>query len=80
MTVLVNSNKVRDRNCDNVVQQYENVLDSVPIIDSHMFSSFNPNVCKSSTGDNLTALFDTVKIFAGIFILSGICKAGVFCQ
>jgi len=44
LTVLVNSNKLRGENCDSVLQEYSNFLDSVPIIDSDMFSSFKPNV------------------------------------
>ena len=46
LTVLVNSNKLRGENCDSVLQEYSNVLDSVPIIGSDMFSSsiLNPNV------------------------------------
>ena len=44
LTVLVNLNKVRDENCDNVLQQYSTFLDRVPIIGSDLFSSFNPNV------------------------------------
>ena len=44
LTVLVNSNKLRGENCDSVLQEYSNFLDSVPIIGSDMFSSFNPNV------------------------------------
>ena len=40
----VNSNKLRGENCDSVLQEYSNFLDSVPIIGSDMFSSFNPNV------------------------------------
>ncbi|CAH3038939.1 unnamed protein product [Pocillopora meandrina] len=68
-TVLVNSNKVRDENCDNVLQQYSNFLDRVPVIGSDIFSSFNPNVhrvdefCSTyMSGENYVALFDIVKI------------------
>ena len=69
LTVLVNSNKVRDENCDNVLQQYSTFLDRVPIIGSDLFSSFNPNVHRVDeffsthmTGENNAALFDIVKV------------------
>lgn len=69
LTVLVNSNKVRAENCDNVLQQYSNFLDSVPVIGSGVFSSFNPNVHRVDeffsthmSGENYVALFDIVKI------------------
>ena len=39
LTVLVNSNKLRGDNCDSVLQEYSNFLDSVPIIGSDIFSS-----------------------------------------
>ena len=68
-TVPVNSNKVRDENCDNVLQQYSNFLDRVPVIGSEIFSSFNPNVHRVDeffstymSGENYVALFDIVKI------------------
>ena len=64
LTVLVNSNKLRGEHCDSVLQEYSNFLDSVPIIGSDMFSSFNPNVHRVDdffsthmTGDNYAALF-----------------------
>lgn len=69
LTVLVNSNKVRAENCDNVLQQYSNFLDRVPVIGSGIFSSFNPNVHRVDeffsthmTGENHVTLFDIVKI------------------
>ena len=68
-TVLINSNKVRDENCDNVLQQDSNFLDRVPVISSDIFSSFNPNVHRVDeffstymSGENYVALFDIVKI------------------
>ena len=69
LTVLVNSNKVTDENCDNVLQQYSTFLDRVAIIGSDLFSSFNPNVHRVNefffthmTGENYAALFDIVKV------------------
>jgi len=63
LTVLVNSNKVRAENCDNVLQQYSNFLDRVPV--RVPVSSFNPNVHRvveffstHMTGENHVALFD----------------------
>ena len=44
LTVPVNSNKLGDENCDSVLQEYSNFLNSVPIIGSDVFSSFNPIV------------------------------------
>lgn len=67
LTVLVNSNRVRDENCDSVLQQYSTFL--VPIIGSDLFSSFNSNVHRVDeffsthmTGENYAALFDIVKV------------------
>ena len=69
LTVLINSNKLMGENCDSVFQEYSNFLDSVPIIGSDMFSSFNPNVHRVDdffsthmTGNNYAALFGIVKI------------------
>ena len=69
LTVLVNSNKVRDENCENILQQYSTFLDRVPIIGSDLFSSFNPNVHRVDeffsthmTGENYAALFDIVNV------------------
>ena len=44
--MLVNTNKVRAENCDNVLPQYSNFLDRVPVVGSGVFSSFKSNVLR----------------------------------
>ena len=42
LTVLVNANKVKEKDCDAILVEYGNFLDKIPVIGSTEFSSYSP--------------------------------------
>ena len=42
LNVLVNSGKIKQQTCDDILQEYANFLDRIPVIGSNLFLSFNP--------------------------------------
>lgn len=69
LTVLVSARRVKEQDCDAIVQQFGNFLDSIPVIGSDMFSSFNSSTQRVDeffstlmAGDTYAKLLDTVKL------------------
>ena len=69
LTVLVSARRVKEQDCDAIVQQFGNFLDSMPVIGSDMFSSFNSSTQRVveffstlMAGDTYAKLLDTVKL------------------
>ena len=69
LTLLLNSNRVEEKDCDTLLQQYSMFLDSIPAFGTNKFANFNSSVdgidklfSECMAGESYKNLFDVVKL------------------
>ena len=69
LTLLVNSGRVEDKDCDTLLQQYGMFLDNIPVFGNHRFADFNSSVDRVDrlfnecmAGESYKGLFAVVKL------------------
>ncbi|PFX23234.1 putative RNA-directed DNA polymerase from transposon BS [Stylophora pistillata] len=69
LTLLLNSGRVEDKDCDTLLQQYGMLVDNIPVFENHIFADFNSSVDRVDrlfnecvAGESYTGLFEVVKL------------------
>ena len=69
LTLLLNSGRVKDNDCDTLLQQYGMFVDNIPVFGNHRFADFNSSVDtmdrlfnECMAGESYKGLFEVVKL------------------